>query len=41
MGENQEISVVPNGVTNSSIGINAWVFGGGDILNDILEILGR
>jgi len=25
VGENLELSIVPNGVTNSVIGINAWV----------------
>jgi len=41
LGENQELSVVPSGVTNSTIGINALVFVGGDTLKDIPGILRR
>ena len=41
LGENQELSVVPSGVTNSSIGINARVFGDVETLKDIPRILGR
>lgn len=40
-GKIRELSVVPSGVTNSAIGINARVFGDVETLKDLPRILGR